>query len=264
MSWNGKIVGAFLGYWIGGFFGAIVGLFIGHAFDKGILQTLMSLHAYAGRQEPIREVFFQSTFSIMGYVAKADGRVTEKEIETARKIMFDMGLSEAAKARAMQEFSRGKQADFDVQAEIYRLKQACFANPGLLKNFLEIQIQIAEADQLTPKKKAAVEFIIRQFGLQGFHFGGFHQQYSQGQYQRQHYQQQAPQYSIETAYKTLGVTKAQSDEEIKKAYRKLMSQNHPDKLMSKGLPPEMIKMANQKTQKIKEAYEEIKKARGMR
>jgi len=60
----------------------------------------------------------------------------------------------------------------------------------------------------------------------------------------------------------LGVTAQADDDEIKKAYRRLMNQHHPDKLVSKGLPEEMIRLATQKTQEIKAAYERIRQARG--
>ena len=52
--------------------------------------------------------------------------------------------------------------------------------------------------------------------------------------------------------------------ELKKAYRKLISQHHPDKLVSKGLPEEMMKIATEKTREIKEAYEFIKEHRSSR
>jgi DnaJ like chaperone protein len=62
----------------------------------------------------------------------------------------------------------------------------------------------------------------------------------------------------------LDVPKSAADSEVKKAYRRLMSQHHPDKLVSKGLPEEMIKLANEKTQQIRKAYERIKASRDMR
>jgi DnaJ like chaperone protein len=62
----------------------------------------------------------------------------------------------------------------------------------------------------------------------------------------------------------LGADKNLTDKELKRAYRRLLAQHHPDKLVAKGLPDEMIKLANDKTQEIISAYELIKKHRGMR
>jgi len=70
-----------------------------------------------------------------------------------------------------------------------------------------------------------------------------------------HYQQQSSEEALKEAYAVLGVTSAASDGEVKKAYRRQMNEHHPDKLVSKGMPEEMVKMATEKTQEIKAAYE---------
>ena len=89
-------------------------------------------------------------------------------------------------------------------------------------------------------------------------------------YQQQNYQQyqnyqgtRRQQVSLQDAYLLLGISASVSNAEVKRAYRKLMSQHHPDKLIAKGLPEEMLKLATEKTQNIKAAYESICAARGM-
>jgi len=72
---------------------------------------------------------------------------------------------------------------------------------------------------------------------------------------------QSSQVSIEEAYKVLGVSSDVDDAQLKKAYRRLMSQHHPDKLVAKGLPPEMMQLAKEKTQEIQAAYDRVKTAR---
>ena len=69
--------------------------------------------------------------------------------------------------------------------------------------------------------------------------------------------------SLHDAYAVLGVEKDASDAEVKRAYRRLRSQHHPDKLVSKGLPEEMMKVATQKTYEIRQAYERVREARGL-
>ena len=70
--------------------------------------------------------------------------------------------------------------------------------------------------------------------------------------------------SEQDLYKTLGVEKGASADEIKKAYRKLVSQYHPDKLVSHGLPDEMADIAKSRIREINTAYDRIKQARGFK
>ena len=69
-------------------------------------------------------------------------------------------------------------------------------------------------------------------------------------------------HALDDAYKALGVTKDSTDQQIKRAYRKLMSQYHPDKLMGQGVPDDMIKVATEQAKEVQTAYDLIKKSRG--
>lgn len=273
----GRILGVIIGGMLGGPLGAVVGFLIGYAFDAGKFEHWLG--ASSGRGEPraeVQRVFFETTFSVMGHVAKADGRVTEREIVAAKKVMSRLGLDETARTRAIEAFNQGKTMDFDLDVALNALKKTCWYKPGLLRFFLETQIQIAYADSsvLSPHKQRILERICQHLGVSGFNFSQFEQQYrAQQNYQRyqygaygsghHQYQQQASGISrLEEAYKILGVSQTVSDVELKKAYRKLMSENHPDRLMAKGVPQEMIKMATERTQQIQKAYEDICKSRG--
>jgi len=268
MLWNGKIVGVFLGAVLGGPVGALIGIAIGHMFDIGLFDKWLQSLGFsrgASRQANIRQIFFNSTFTIMGYLAKSDGRISENEIRTARHVMNQLGLNAAMREEAVQFFTLGKQADFDVTAALSQLKKSCWHHPSLLRTFLEIQLQMAYADgrQISARKQEALKNICAQLGVTGFNFSHFEKRYRAEQ-NYQHYQpQQNPRQHLQDAYKILEVPSSATDVEIKKAYRRMMSKNHPDKLIAKGLPPEMIKIATQKTQQIKSAYENIKKTRNM-
>lgn len=269
MRWNGKIIGLILGLILGHPLTVVLGLVIGHLYDIGLLNRLMmkfSPIAGTGDAQEVQRIFFDSTFSVMGYLAKADGRVSESEIRAAEKVMQQMDLGPDMKREAIRLFNQGKQADFDLSAAMKRLKSACSQHPHLLRTFLEIQIQIAIAEgQISQGKRRTLQAICAELGIRGFMFDQFEQQAYAGQsYQRQYRQTPSqPAQHLADAYQILNMSKDANDAEIKKAYRRLLSQNHPDKLMSQGLPPEMIKLANERTQKIKSAYETIKKARGM-
>ena len=268
MKWKGKIIG----FMIGSFWGApgvMFGLIIGQIYDMGLLDRRLgkyrSSHKNTGQYTYVQKLFFDSSFSIMGFIAKSDGRVSQQEIDVAQRIMEQLNFSTEMKSRAIQEFNRGKHSDFDAQACLTQLKRSCLLHPRLLKTFLDIQIQIAYAEgALTSAKRAALHQVFRSLGLSAAAFNQFDRQFRAGQHYSQHqYQGQKHSSShLHDAYVLLGISANASNAEIKKAYRRLMSKHHPDKLISQGVPPEMIKLATQQTQQIKRAYETIKQVRG--
>jgi len=268
MNWSGKILGMMIGFFLGGPIGLVIGLFLGHLIDRGLLRKLFSSVGYSRtNQSRVQGVFFNTTFMMMGYVAKSDGRVSENEIHAARNVMNNMGLNDSMKREAIRLFTEGKQAYFDPDAAIGQLKQVCLLQPNLLRMFIEIQIQMAYADgrAISDRKREVLQRMCQQLGVAGINFSQFEQRYRAEQ-EYQHYRHSArenPRNHLDDAYKLLGITATASDAEVKKAYRRLMSQHHPDKLIAKGLPPEMIKIATQKTQQIKSAYEQVRKARAV-
>lgn len=271
MIWNGKIVGLILGLIFGGPIGLLIGLALGHLYDVGIFDNILAKLGWQRRTtqytDQTRNIFFETTFMMMGYIAKSDGRVSEREINYARDVMRRMGLNAQQSQEAINFFNLGKQPDFDAYAAVENLKRACWRHPSLLRNFLEIQIQLAMVDgTLNQSKRAALQQLYQQFGIRGFSFDQFEQQQRAGQQYQRYYQQARsnPRQHLNDAYTVLGIAASATDADVKKAYRRLMSKNHPDKLAAKGLPPEMVKLANEKTQQIKSAYETIKQARGMK
>lgn len=262
MKFKGKLFGAFIGVIIGGPIGMAFGFILGHLHDLGYFNAMIQA-TRSSTYTASQLIFFNNTFKIMGYIAKVDGRVSENEIQIARTIMSKMGLSETQKQEAIRLFAHGKQPEFDLALALTQLRGVCHLQPALLQIFLDMQLQMAQADgPLSSAKKAALQDMCTKLGIRGFQFD--QQQWYQQDYQRQQYHQQRQTrddnaLSVDQAYVILGVSRGDSSDAIKKAYRRLMSQNHPDKLIAKGLPPEMIKVATQKTQRIKAAYEVIKK-----
>jgi len=217
-------------------------------------------------QEQIQAAFFTATFSIMGRVAKADGVVSKTEIDVARQTMSKMQLSDDQKKAAMNLFNQGKQPDFDYISVIDQLKHECGRRTNLLRMFMEIQLTTALADnELHPEEQQLLIKVAKHLGFQPRQFEQLlAMMTAQSRYSRFDHSasgQMTEQQAVKEAYKILGVTPDNSDSEIKKAYRKLISQHHPDKLVSKGLPEEMMKIATEKTREIKDAYEGIKKFR---
>lgn len=272
MQWAGKIIGAFFGYLLLGPIGFFIGLFIGHYFDRGLHLTLkfpFDTAYHSSSQQQIQKTFFNATFTIMGYVAKANGRVSEAEIRLAKHVMAQMNLSSEMRRKAIDLFNIGKQPYFNLTQALQELRQVCGNQINLLRMFVEIQLQIAHADgTLSPHQQQILQHICQQLGFSPLDFRIFtNRSYGEQSYQqRQQYNyrpQQPPHDLLADAYKILGVANTATNAEVKKAYRRLMSQHHPDKLVAKGLPEEMMKLATEKTQEIKAAYERICKARGI-
>lgn len=258
MNWWGKLVGGGFGFMVGGPLGALVGLVIGHQLDKGL--KIADLEA--GNTERVQLAFFTATFSVMGYLAKIDGQVSRSEIQMAENVMRQMNLNADQRKAAIELFNQGKQPDFPLIDILRQFKQECQRRTSLLQMFLEIQISTAFADQnLDISEHSALETIADALGFSREQLEHLIRMVSA----QHHYTHQPPQQrgrSLADAYAVLGVDESISDAELKKTYRRLMSQHHPDKLVAKGLPEEMIKLANEKTSEIKSAYEEIRKSRG--
>lgn len=247
MSWLGKIIGGLAGALMLGPIGLLFGFFIGHQFDKGLNQNFQ----FGTNTINAQKSFFEATFSMMGYIAKADGRVSENEIKIAESIMDSFRLNSEMRELARQYFRTGKEPNFDWRSTLQNLQQACHGYNALLQMFVDIQYQTASIDGLTPEKQRIIDIICEYLHCQPFANAHY-----------QHYQQAKPHQTTKTdPYTVLDIKHDASDKEVKRAYRKLMSQNHPDKLVSQGLPEEMMKLATEKTQAIQAAYEAIRSER---
>ena len=268
MSWWGKVLGGTFGFIMGGPLGAALGAALGHSFDKGMKGLVDdNWQAKGGDQQRTQLAFFTATFSVMGRLAKADGRVSEDEIGFARAVMAQMMFGPEQERLAIELFNQGKQPEFDLDGVLQQFRRECHRRHTLMQMFLEIQLQAAYADGvLHPAERELLHHVFEVLGFTRHEFdhleamiraarGGAGGAYGATQ-------PQGP--TLEEDYAVLDVASSTSDAEVKKAYRRLMSQHHPDKLVAKGLPEEMIKLANEKTQQIRKAYERIKKSRNMR
>lgn len=256
--WWGKIIGALIGLFRGGLSGALIGFVLGHFADR-FLAGFLGVGA-------TREAFFDALFAALGHLAKADGRVSEAEIRMAEQLMARMQISGEERQRAIRLFNEGKQPGFDLDAALRRFSHRAVARPDLRRMFLETLVEAAfgkgqpSAAELAVLQRVAVQLHIPpQWFAAMLHARGGGAGAQQGRRPAG-----IVRGTLEQAYAQLGLTTRASDAEVKKAYRKLVSQYHPDKLVSRGLPEEMMEMAKARVREINTAYEQIKSARGIK
>ncbi len=252
----GKFIGALIGFAIRGPVGALIGGIIGHQFDRGFFDGMKKA---AGAAPGVGQLFFETTFSVMGHVAKADGRVSESEIQLARVTMQRFDLSEDKKREAIRLFTEGKSADFPLDDVIERFRRACIGRDRLVFQFVEIQVDAMLADRRAhPQTRQLLWHICERLGIDRVDLA---QMEAAAHARRTGFSQEG---GVLAAYKVLGVEPEADDRAVKTAYRRLMSRHHPDKLAAKGLPAEMMNQARAQTQAIQAAYEMVKASRGLR
>jgi len=253
-----KLIGVIAGYLLFGFWGALLGLFAGSFFDR--------MRAYgSGGMNPLQNalrqaVFIETLFISMGKLAKADGQVSQDEIAHVEQFMQKLGMTAEHRLQAIALFKQGADAEFDIGPTYKKFMAICGHTKNLKQVLLVYLIVMALADgHFHPAEEALLADIAARLGydqasfkqlmdmvLNQSHFGGG---------------QANTAAALDDAYKALGVTKDSTDAEIKRAYRKLMSQYHPDKLMGQGVPEDMIAMATEQAKEIQLAHDLIKKSR---
>lgn len=255
----GKVFGFAIGFMFGRIFGAILGLWLGHLYDK----KRAELSGIIGKGSNRQTLFFNTTFAVMGHVAKASGHVTETDIRIASALMDQLQLSGQARRDAQSAFNQGKASDFDLNACLKSFRLLSMGRKDLVQMFLEIQIQTALSDgELDAKEHAILLLVAKELGYSRLQLDELLKRWqAEFNFHRSGGQQQT---SIADAYSVLGLTEADSDQQVKRAYRKLMNEHHPDKLVAKGLPPEMMELAKKKAQDIQAAYDRVKQDRAMR
>jgi DnaJ like chaperone protein len=259
MQWTGKLIGGALGAFLGPA-GIAIGAILGHQYD-----LKADAQAGAGPRPGSGQQFFRATFLVMGHVAKADGRVTEREIEAARGVMASLRLSETQVREAIGLFSLGKRADFDLDGELTDLRHALGSHPELLRVFLEIQLRFSLAgNDMTGPVRLRMTRIASLLGFSGAVLASLEAALRGGRPGSRPADSQASVESrIAAAYRVLEIEPTATDPELVKAYRRQMSRHHPDKLKANGLPDSMLEHAKERTQQIREAYEFLRERRGI-
>ena len=246
------IVFALIGLAAGGPLGLLIGGGLGWWLGRRI-----KLRLNVARMR-IQEGFLESIFSVMGCLCQADGKVTDGELGVAEKLFDQMRLQGEQRARARAAFERGRADDFDLDAELASVNRLTRHQPVMRQVFLQVQLSAIAADGVL--HDAEHEMILRVARGVGCSDAEV-QQIEAMLHGAAANSDGASEEALKDAYRVLGVSEDASDAEVKKAYRRLMSQNHPDKLAGKGLPDSMREVAQARTSEISNAYERIQKSR---
>jgi len=256
--WIGKFIGGLIGFYLFGIVGALIGALIGNAFDK--LSGNFGVVMNAAQRGNIQQVFFKTSFIAMGRLAKADGRVSEEEIAHIQQFMVQLGLTQEHRQEAIRLFKEGAASATAYDSALREFQQVCGTLNNLKQMLMTYLIGVALADGvLHSEEEKFLRNIAQTFGYSPTSFDELIGRIkAQDRFSRDGH---VPSNDLADAYQALGVVKTATDVEVKKAYRRLMSEYHPDKLIGQGVPEDMIKVATERSQEVRAAYDLITKSR---
>ncbi|WND01555.1 TerB family tellurite resistance protein [Temperatibacter marinus] len=242
MSVWGKIIGGTAGLAIGGPIGALIGVGIGAAVDASAERLLEDPQAKR------RVTFTIGVIALAAKMAKADGRVTREEVD-AFKAVFHFDQSEMKNVGKIFDLARQSTAGYEAYAK--QIAGLMKGHPSALEDLLEALFYIAKSDgTVHPKELEFIRSVSSIFGFDDSWFEALQQRHT-GQ-------------SSDNPYVVLGVDHSISDKDLKSHYRKLVKENHPDRLIAEGVPSEFIAVATRRVAEINAAYDTIKQERGLK
>ena len=247
----GKVVGGTIGFALGGPLGAVAGAVFGHAFDSDSGAFQQSQHNRLSMLEETQLAFFVGTFSMLAKLVKADGKVSQEEIDTIESFMHnDLGLNPSSREVASNIFHAALESPASFEDFAMQFYGQFHNQPQMIEMMIDILMRVAVADGLL---HAAEEALIVN-AARILHFDQTRLNQLKSKYAA----------TTDKYYHVLGCEPQDSDDVIKSRYRHLVQTYHPDKIAGKGLPEEFTQLAQDKFREIQEAFEMIKKERGIR
>ena len=242
MGLIGSLVGGMIGLTLAGPLGAVLGAALGHGLGGG------NRAVQATAQQKAQAMYFTSVFSMLAKMARADGRVTQEEIDLTTDFMRrDLGLDSQSEKVAINIFRAAKDSPSTFQQFAHQFYGIFRADKEMLYSMLDLLHRLAMADgRMTDGERHLLKEAADIFGLsdeEARHVVG--DAISPG----------------DEPYAVLGVSPNASMDEVKKRYRKLVTEFHPDKVMAKGMPEEFVQYAETRFREIQEAYESIRRTR---
>lgn len=267
MNHWGKVFGVIVGLASKSPFILLLGLYFGYQFDRWNAKEFNRVCSESS-SDGIRKFspkFVEILFQAMGHVAKADGRVTEQEIRAARILMDKLDLGTAEKRAAIDYFEKGKYSSYPLKSRIRQLRQRDARQPEYRVLFVKLLMEFALTDNKMNKNQRAVVWTIgREMQIGHLELAQLEAMLRAQRGFRHSPAGNVDNLRVDKAYKSLGVKKSSSNDEIKKAYRRLMNRNHPDKLAPENPDPAVIAEAERRTREVRSAYELLKARRSIR
>ncbi|KTC12148.1 molecular chaperone DnaJ [Pseudomonas marginalis ICMP 9505] len=255
MLWPGTLIGAGAGYAIASIPGALLGALLGQALDRRLqLQSWAQLRERLGGRPALRND--ELLFVLLGRLAKSNGRVVDGHIQQARQEMRSLDMSESAQRRAINAFNRGKSGSDGMRTYLRVLKAQPHAAEGVLRACWRMAWADGRADEVecrlinlwgkwlgwTPQQLQALALDFAPERKPLANRGGAYQE----------------------ALRVLGVTATAEPDAIKRAYRRLLSRHHPDKIAGSGATPAQVREATERTRELHNAYALIRERRDFR
>lgn len=262
MRWWGKATGGAAGLAFLGPIGAVIGTILGHQFDRGLSEELDEPRPRRSAY-PFRETLLEATFTIMGHIATLDGKVSAREKRAAGAIVAELELDTVRSREAWRAFANGAQADFSPDSQLRRLVEVTRGRRQLLNAFLDMQLRIALADGgMSGNTRVALRRICKTLGFSTVELAQAETlaRLRSGA-QRAAAALREPDDPVVAACRTLGVDDDADAATVKRAYRRLMNQHHPDKLVAQNLDEQAMTRARERTHEIRVAYETVMAAR---
>ena len=264
MYW-GKIIGTLAGIATLKPWAALLGLFLGHQFDRGFAGRFDAFERQSASLGRLPDSYIRALFQSMGHLAKSDGRVSEDEIRAARAVMHRLGLNPAQVRRAIDWFEAGKQSKFPLVQTMRELRRAHARRPELRALFVRLLLEVSLAkSRLMQHERTLIWTVCTELDIGRVELAQLEAMIRAQKGFRRSAAGSADTERVRSAYRTLGVAATATNDEIKKAYRRLMNRNHPDKIAADNPDAATIAAAERKTREVRGAYEMLKARRSIR